>query len=206
MDRMLASETAQFLRRDPDGLLLGTIPSPTPAASCSPRPSSSTSSSAEDVMTRDIPHVQADDTLSAALARFASIRLQEIPVVQSADAPRLLGTLAYPDVLSAYQEEILKADAPGAFTGGLSRLSRHPLPIAPGFHLAEWEPPAAYHGRTLADVRLPDTLGIRVLLIKRRSPDGTLDALLPDARTAIAPDDTLVLLGPSDAISRTLGL
>ncbi|HPR69128.1 MAG TPA: chloride channel protein [Kiritimatiellia bacterium] len=206
MDRMLASETAQFYVVDPDGLLLGTIPLADARRVLLSPPQLLDILRAEDVMRRDIPHVQADDTLSAALARFASIRLQEIPVVQSADAPRLLGTLAYPDVLSAYQEEILKADAPGALTGGLSRLSRHPLPIAPGFHLAEWEPPAAYHGKTLADVRLPDTLGIRVLLVKRRSPDGALDALLPDARTAIAPDDTLVLLGPSNAISRTLGL
>ena len=206
MDRMLASETAQFYVVDADGLLLGTIPLGDARRVLLSPPQLLDILRAEDVMRRDIPHVLADDTLSAALARFAAIRLHEIPVVQSGDSPRLLGTLAYPDVLSAYQAEILKADAPGALTGGLSQLSRHPVALAPGFHLAEWEPPAAYHGKTLAAVRLPDTLGIRVLLVKRRSPDGTLDALLPDARTVITPADTLILLGPSDAISRTLAL
>jgi Trk K+ transport system NAD-binding subunit len=66
------------------------------------------------------------------------------------------------------------------------------------------DPPAAYHGQTLAAARLPDTLGVRALLIKRRQPNGQSEFILPDARSVLAPDDTLVLLGPSAAIARTL--
>ncbi len=206
MDRMLSSDSPQFYVVDPAGVLLGAIALADARRVLLSPPSLLDVLRAEDVMRRDIPHVLPSDTLSSALAKFAATRLQELPVVRSADDLRLLGTLAYPDVLAAYQEEILQADAPQAFSGGVASLAGHPVVLAPGFELVEWEPPAAYHGQTLAAARLPDTLGVRVLLVKRRTPSGAIDALLPDARTLITPHDTLVLLGPSAAIARAISL
>jgi chloride channel protein, CIC family len=204
MDRMLTSEAAQFYVVDPAALLLGLITLADARRIFLSPPGLLDVLRAEDVMHRDIPHVLPTDSLSTALARFASSRLQELPVVQSATDHRLLGTLAYADVLAAYQEEILKADAPQAFSSGLTALSGQPVTLAPGFELVEWNPPAAYHGLTLAAARLPDTLGVRALLLKRPNASGQSEFILPDARSVLAPDDTLVLLGPSDAIARTL--
>jgi chloride channel protein, CIC family len=160
----------------------------------------------EDAMRRNTPHLVPDESLSSALAKFAAARLTELPVIASSADPRLLGTLAYADVLAAYQEEMLKADAPQALSGGISSLRNHPIAIAPGFELAEWEPPSSYHGQTLAYARLPDALGVTVLLVKRRAPDGRTLPLLPDAHTSIEHDDVLVLLGPSRAIARATAL
>jgi chloride channel protein, CIC family len=206
MDRMLSSEASQFYVVDAAGALLGAITLADARRVLLSPPSLLDVLRAEDVMRRDIPHVLPADTLSSALAKFASTHLPELPVLESAANRRLAGTLAYADVLAAYQEEILHADAPQALSGGIASLSRHPVSIAPGFEFVEWDPPVAYHGQTLADARLPDTLGVRVLLVKRRTPSGQIDALLPDARTTLAPDDTLVLLGPSAAIARAINL
>ncbi|NLB64905.1 MAG: CBS domain-containing protein [Lentisphaerae bacterium] len=206
MDRMAAAEALQFYVTNVAGYLQGTITFADARRLLLSPPGLLDVLRADDLMRRDIPWVTPADTLSAALAKFATIRLHEIPVVRADDDPELLGVLSYSDVLTTYQEEILKSDAVGALTGGLAQLSRDPVTIAPGFQLAEWEPPAAYHGQTLAQARLPDTLGIRVLIIKRLQADGTLAALLPDARSVMTERDTLVLLGSSEAIGHVMGL
>ena len=158
---------------------------------------------AEDVMRRNTPYVLPGSSLSDALAKFASTHLPELPVLHSLSDRRLLGTLAYPDVLNAYQDEIFKADAPQALSRGLASLAGQPLEIAPGYELSEWDPPANLHGKSLAAARLPDTRGARVLLIKRLAPDGLVQTFLPDARTIIQAADTLILLGPTPTPSRT---
>ncbi|MDD2239325.1 MAG: chloride channel protein [Kiritimatiellae bacterium] len=196
VDRILSSPHAQFYVVDDEGALLGTITLADARRILLSPPALLGVLMAEDVMRRHTPYVLPGSSLSDALAKFASTHLPELPVLHSLSDRRLLGTLAYPDVLNAYQDEIFKADAPQALSRGLASLSAQPLEIAPGYELSEWEPPADLHGKSLADARLPDTRGARVLLIKRIAPDGTLHTFLPDARTIIQAADTLILLGP----------
>ena len=202
VDRVLSSPNAQFYVVDDSEVLLGAITLADARRILLSPPALLGVLLAEDVMRRNIPHVYPTDSLSDALAKFASTHLPELPVLRSPADHRLLGTLAYPDVLNAYQDEILKADAPQALSRGLASLAGYPLEIAPGYELAEWEPPAEFHGSSLAQARLPDTLGVRVLLIKRPAPNGSITALFPNAQTVITAADTLVLLGPTDAINR----
>lgn len=201
VDRILSSPHAQFYVVDDTQALIGAITLADARRILLSPPALLGVLMAEDVMRRNIPVVFPADSLSDALARFASTHLPELPVLHAPNDRRLLGTLAYPDVLNAYQDEILKADAPQALSRGLASLAGQPLEIAPGYELAEWDPSAAYHGKTLADARLPDIFGVRVLLIKRPAPDGSLTTLFPDARTLIQAGDALILLGPHEAIA-----
>ncbi len=205
MDRMLASPSSQFYVVDDLDRLLGAITLADARRVLLSPPSLLDILRAEDIM-RATPTVLPGDSLSSALPKFARANLQELPVLRSRDDRRILGALAYPDVLSAYQTEILMADATQSISTGLSALDGNRIAIAPGFDLAEWHPPAHYHGQSLAEARLPDSLGLRVVLIKRHLPGGQLETLLPDAQTRITPLDTLVLLGPASAIARTTGL
>lgn len=205
MNRLLAADVSQFYVVDAADSLLGTIALADARRVLLSPPSLVSILLAEDVMRKNIPFVLPDDSLSSSLAKFAAVGLQELPVVHSAKDRRILGTLAYPDVLSAYQDELLKADTPQTLSRSLSNLSQHPLEIAPGFALAEWEPSADLHGQTLAQVRLPDTHHVRVLLIKRHPPGGNVITRLPSAQTVISPNDTLILLGTHDNIDRVTG-
>ena len=204
MDRMLASAAAQFYVVDDRAALLGAIPLGDARRVLLSPPSLARILMAEDVMRRDVPAVLPGESLSSALAKFARAHLQELPVVQADDDRRLLGTLAYADVLAVYQDEVFKADSAPALSRGVSALAGSRIEIAPGFELAEWEPSARFHGQTLAAARLPDVLGVRVLLLKRRDAAGHLVTLLPDAQTLLTPGDVLVLLGPAPAIARAV--
>lgn len=206
MDRLLAAEVSQFYVVDAADVLLGAIALADARRVLLSPPGLVSILLAEDVMRRNVPCVLPDESLSSTLAKFAAAGLQELPVVRSAEDRRILGTLAHADVLSAYQDELLKADAPQALSGGLANLSRHPIEIAPGFDLVEWEPPASFHGQTLAQVRLPDVCRVRVLLIKRRTAEDKIVTRLPQAQTVIAPQDVLVLLGTHDDIAHTAAL
>lgn len=203
IDRILSSPQAQFYVVDDDGALLGAITLADARRILLSPPALLNVLMAEDVMRRNTPYVLPGSSLSDALAKFASTHLPELPVLHSLSDRRLLGTLAYPDVLNAYQDEIFKADAPQALSRGLASLAGQPLEIAPGYELSEWDPPANLHGKSLAAARLPDTRGARVLLIKRIAPDGLVQTFLPDARTIIQAADTLILLGPTSTPSRT---
>ncbi len=201
VDRMLTAEAAQFYVVDDHGLLQGAIHlRDARRVLLAPR-NLANMLTAADLMHRRVPVLLTRESLSSALAKFTAAHLPELPVVESPARRRPVATLAYDDVLSVYQEEMLKADTPQSLSGSLSALGGHPLTIAPGFELAEWDPPRPYHGLSLAEARLPDTHGLRVILLKRRHPDGTLTAVAADARTVIEPDDTLIVLGASSAIA-----
>ena len=205
LDRMVSSEASQFYVVGPGGAFLGAVVLADARRILLSPPNLLGMLKAEDVMRAGVPLLEPGDSLSAALALFASSRLPELPVVDRKKKKILAGTISHSDVLSAYQEEILRADASQALSGGMASLGHQPVAVAPGFELVEWDPPASLHGKTLAEARLPDALGVRALIVKRPGPDGKTVAFLPDARTVVGPDDVFVLLGSSPSIARAAG-
>jgi CBS domain-containing protein len=199
MERMLASPAAQFYVVNGADELVGAIPLGDARRMLLSTPAMLRVLMAEDVMRRDVPTVSPEDTLSSSVAKFSTSGLSELPVIRSEADRRLLGTLDRNTVMDAYQDEILKADAPSALTGSLAALSDSPVEIAPGVALAEWNPPASYDGKTLGEAQLP-RMGLHVLLIKRLNPGGGMETLLPKADTVITPDDSLILIGPTHSI------
>ena len=111
LDRLLASDTSQFYVVDDHDALLGAITLADARRILLSSPALLDVLLADDLMRHDIPTTLPGDTLSTTLAKFTTAHLAELPVILSPDTPRLLGTLAYSDVLTAYQNEILKADA-----------------------------------------------------------------------------------------------
>lgn len=111
MDRFLASDAAQFYVVDKTGALLGAIALSDARRVLLSSPALVRILLAEDLMRRTVPCVTPDESLGTTLAKFTQSRLQELPVVRATGDRRLVGALAYADVLAAYQEEVLKADA-----------------------------------------------------------------------------------------------
>ena len=111
MDRFLASDAAQFYVVDTTGALLGAIALSDARRVLLSSPALVRILLAEDLMRRAVPCVTPDESLGTTLAKFTQSRLQELPVVRAIDDRRLVGALAYADVLAAYQEEVLKTDS-----------------------------------------------------------------------------------------------
>ncbi len=111
LDRFLASDAAQFYVVDPAGALLGTISLSDTRRVLLSSPALVRILLAEDLMRRSTPCVTPDESLGTTLAKFTSSRLPELPAIRSSADRRLVGALAYSDVLAAYQDEVVKADS-----------------------------------------------------------------------------------------------
>jgi uncharacterized protein with PhoU and TrkA domain len=71
--------------------------------------------------------------------------------------------------------------------------------LPPDFALRSVRLPEALVGKTLAEARLTQRLGIRVIEIKRAAAAGW-EWIAPDAATQLAASDELVVLGPSAGV------
>ncbi|HKH47783.1 MAG TPA: chloride channel protein [Thermoanaerobaculia bacterium] len=144
--------------------------------------------------------VQQAERLHRATEIFAKSDFERLPVVD--EAGKFLGVLAKRDLLAVYAQEVLGRPALLAtFVSSEedSAGSRHYVEIPPDFTLRQVPVPPALVGKTLAEARLPQVLGARVLEIRR---EGVEERLIPLGETRLETGDLLTLLGPTETLDR----
>jgi uncharacterized protein with PhoU and TrkA domain len=80
--------------------------------------------------------------------------------------------------------------------------SKDYVELPPDFALRLVPVPPALFGRTLAEARLPQSLGVRVIEVKRQRPGAPAERVMPAAETVLRSGDALIVIGPTAAISR----
>jgi len=146
--------------------------------------------------------IQRGERLHRATEIFAKSDFERLPVVD--DAGKLLGLLAKRDLLAVYAQEVLGRPALLAtFVSSEDDAagSRHYVEIPPDFALRQVPVPPSLVGKTLAEARLPQTLGARVIEIRRRIGDAE-EAVIPEADTRLEAGDLLTLLGPTETLDK----
>ncbi|MEA2195755.1 MAG: chloride channel protein family, partial [Solirubrobacteraceae bacterium] len=149
--------------------------------------------------------IRKDERLHRATEIFARSDYERLPVV-GADG-EFLGVLAKRDLLAVYAQEVLGRPALLAtFVSSQDAQSgnRQYVEIPPDFALRLVPAPAGLVGKTLAEARLPQTLGARVMEIRRRGSGGE-EAIIPEADTRLAAGDLLLLLGPAAKVEALAG-
>jgi CIC family chloride channel protein len=137
-----------------------------------------------------------DERLHRATEIFAKSDFERLPVVDAEG--RFLGVLAKRDLLAVYAQEVLGRPALLAtfVSSQEGQGSRQYVEVPPDFALRLVPVPPDLVGKTLAEARLPQTLGSRVMEIRRRGPGGE-EPVLPAADTRLERGDLLLLLGPA---------
>ena len=74
------------------------------------------------------------------------------------------------------------------------------LPLIEGYRIIEAVPPEEFVGRSLRDLDLINRFGIQVIAIKEKEKGELI--LVPSARSVIKIDDTLILVGPEEALDK----
>jgi CIC family chloride channel protein len=139
------------------------------------------------------------DRLHRAAEAFAQQDFERLPVV--GEGGRYRGLLAKRDLLAVYAQEVLGRPALLAtFVSSNDGASRNYVELPPDFSVRRIELPARFAGKTLADARLPQSTGTRVLEILRRTGPGGEERVIPGASTVLEAGDALLLLGPTAAI------
>ena len=159
---------------------------------------------AEDLAHGDTPFCLPDESLNMALLKFEKSGLIELPVVESAEQPQLLGVLRYQEVIALYNNEILLRDTADGLAARMAISDRvEKTKLVTGIWMVEWQPPAEWYGRSLADIRLPSTYGVRVMLIKRKRPESQeIVAEPPGPDYVFAAGDALLIYGPESALEQ----
>ncbi|HUO86340.1 MAG TPA: chloride channel protein [Thermoanaerobaculia bacterium] len=157
---------------------------------------------AHDLMTTAEPTVRHDERLHRAAEHFAHSDFERLAVVD--EGGRFRGLLAKRDLLAIYTQEVLGRPAMLAtFVSSAGDGTRRDyVELPPDFALRSVALPDGLVGSTLAEARLPQTLGARVLEIQRLGPGGEERRVIPSGETLLAAGDRLILLGPEDVLER----
>jgi CIC family chloride channel protein len=203
VEKFLATRRQRLFVVGQDGRLLGAI-SLHDIKGALEHPETLTAVVAHDLMLPVAETIGQDERLHRATACFAKSDFERLPVVDAAG--RFLGVLAKRDLLAVYAQEVLGRPALLAtfVSSGEAPTSRQYVEIPPDFSLRLVPVPPALVGKTLAEARLPQTLGVRVIDLKRRSATGEEQAVIPAADTVLEAGDQLTVLGPTDAVEALL--
>ncbi|HEX6203436.1 MAG TPA: TrkA C-terminal domain-containing protein, partial [Thermoanaerobaculia bacterium] len=106
-------------------------------------------------------------------------------------------------LLAIYTQEVLGRPAMLAtFVSSGEGGRRDYVELPPDFALRAVPVPPGLVGLSLAEARLPQTLGARVLEIQRTGPGGEDRRVIPDGETRLSVGDRLILLGPEETLDR----
>lgn len=157
---------------------------------------------AHDLMGPVEPMLRASDRLSHAVEAFSASEYERLPVVD--DDGRFRGVLAKRDVLAVYAQEVLGRPAMLAtfVSSEGSRAARDYVELPPDFAVRLVAVPPGLVGKTLAEARLPQTTGVRVLELKRDDGVGGQRRVIPEAATRLEAGDEMIVLGPTEAIEK----
>lgn len=198
VEKFLASPRQRLFVVGEDGRLLGAI-SLHDIKHALDAPESLPAVVAHDLMVPVKEVIQSDERLSNATRVLSRSDFERLPVVEPNG--KFVGVLAKRDLLAVYAQEVLGRPALLAtfVSADGPRASRDYVELPPDFAVRLVPVPEELVGKTLAEARLPQELGARVIEIKRSGPRGD-ERVIPDAQTVLARGDELILLGPTETL------
>lgn len=198
VDKFLSTRRQRLFVVDNDGKLLGAV-SLHDIKHMLESPDTLTAVVAHDLMLPVEKVIRSDERLHRATEYFAQSDYERLPVVDAED--RFLGVLGKRDLLAVYAQEVLGRPALLAtfVSSKGDQKSREYVHLPPDFSVRLVPVPAALVGKTLAEAKLPQTLGARVLEIRRRSRTGE-EAVIPVGDMVLQEGDQLILVGPTATV------
>jgi CIC family chloride channel protein len=199
VDKFLATRRQRLFVAAPDGKLLGAV-SLHDIKHALENPGILAAVVAYDLMAPVDRVLRSDERLHRATEIFAHSDYERLPVV--GEDGTLIGVLGKRDLLAVYAQEVLGRPALLAtfVSSQDSPASRQYVEIPPDFSLRLVPVPASLQGKTLAEARLPQTAGVRVIEVKRRGDE----SVIPTAETRLEADDRLLVLGPTATVEGLL--
>jgi chloride channel protein, CIC family len=162
---------------------------------------------ASDVARTEIITVKDSDNLDHVLKLFGKTMVNEFPVISSQKANKIVGTIWRQDVIAAYNKESLKHN----LTEGLIRQLKSPessstSKIANGYSMIECHPPKKFIGKSLSQLRLRNTHGLEVIMIRKPQTEydnkEEQEINMPHPEYPIEKDDILVLFGNNENVKK----
>ncbi len=156
---------------------------------------------ASDLLRQDVPTVTPDQDLDAVMRIFGGKNREELPVIDSHENRRFVGTITRDHLLEAYKRELHRRDMVMSLAGDLSGSTQDEISLGGDHWMAELPVPSGFRDRTLRELDLRQTLGVQVVLVRRRQ--GTTEEpleMVPQPDTRLQLGDAIVVMGPRQAL------
>ena len=202
VDRFFGAQRQRLFVVGSDGKLLGEI-SLHDIKHVLDNPDQLTAVLAHDLLRQPERVLKEEERLDRAAEVFAQSDNERLPVVDAQGKFR--GVLSKRDLLAVYAQEVLGRPALLAtFVSGQDQeVTRDYVELPPNFTVRLVDLPAELAGKTLAEARLPQTWGVRVIEIKR-GRRALEERVIPGGETVLEPRDRLIVLGPTEAVEALL--
>jgi CIC family chloride channel protein len=149
------------------------------------------------------PTVTDDVDLSVVMKIFSASHLDEIAVVDADDDKRLVGTVLEKDVIEASNREQLRRDLAGGFQTSVSAAGRgQTVDLGDGYQLREIMAPPHVTGRSLRQLTLRERVGVQVLLVRSRKPEGGAHLRVPHGDDILIEGDAVIVAGTTDSLDK----
>ncbi len=144
------------------------------------------------------------DTLEDCLMFFGELDVADLPVLESAERPRLVGLLTRKAIHDVYSREILHKEVLGIkLVHGEARM-RDCVELPREYRVQLLVPPPWFVGRTLRDLRLRQRYNVEVIAVQRRGLGPETHNELPDPDRSLRGLDRLFVVGHVDDLARLL--
>ena len=156
---------------------------------------------AGDLVDSSHPSVTDDVDLSVVMQIFSSSHVDEIAVVDADDRKRLVGTVREKDVIEASNREQLRRDLAGGMHTSIGAAgSGQTVELGDGYQLREIMAPPHVTGRSLRRLTLRERVGVQVLLVRSRRPEGGTHLRVPHGEDILVEGDAVIVAGTKAAL------
>ncbi len=150
---------------------------------------------AGDLVHDEVPFLTPEQDLDCVMKLFSGKQWEELPVVESAGDPKLVGGLSRRQLMDAYNQELMRRDMAAGLGGGVAATETGDVMLGGGYRMIELELPTEFQGKSLREIDLRARFSAQVLLIRRRDDEGQSEEIVPAPDTELRPGDRLVLMG-----------
>lgn len=156
---------------------------------------------AQDLVNHNEAFLKPEDTLDHAMKIFGQYGMEELPVVDSKDPEKIIGSVQYRDLIKAYNRELIKRDMVQEISSSIKLLEKtQKIPFLQGHAMAEIQVPLSFAGRTIKQLQIRSRFGVNVLMIKRKQANKEIE-IIPRPEEIIQPGDLLIAMGREKDLS-----
>lgn len=162
---------------------------------------------ARDVSNPQIITLKPEDDLDFVLNLFGKWNLDNFPVIDPKNN-QIIGSLSRQNVIAAYNRESMRVNLASGLAKELKTIEQTKKSIVtPGYSIIEIEVPEKFTGKTLSELKLRNTFGVEVLMIKERTDlysdrKATNEIKIPNPDVKLQRDDILVVFGSDDKLDK----
>jgi Trk K+ transport system NAD-binding subunit len=144
-----------------------------------------------------------EEHLDQVLQRFWVEECERLPVLDSNESRKVVGTISQRDILGVYSLEVLHRRSLLTRFDAADEIDQEPTYVElPADHrVDEASVPNELVGASIAEARFRDTYGLSVLMVRRTDRSGKVTRFIPDGGTRFESGDRLIVFGAQNRVS-----